>query len=192
VSRWSRYRVRVAERSELLLLAAIEKAAAVRFSEIGKYDSVSVTTPVEVLEARQAAGRLWVAVGAADRPVGFAFVTVLDGNAHLEELNVLPAHGRRGLGTMLTVHVCRWAIRRGLPAVALSTYRSVPWNMPFYRRIGFQELSEYRWTPGIERLRRAEERAGLDVSDRLFMVRSCREKSSLPMAFSCANLGSRL
>ena len=171
--------MRAAERSELLLLAGIERAAALRFSGIDKHDGVLVTTPVEVLEARQAAGRLWVAAPAKGRPVGFACATVLDGNAHLEELNVLPAHGRRGLGTMLTVHVCRWAIRRGLPAVTLSTYRSVPWNMPFYRRIGFRELPEDRWTPGLRRLHQAEERAGLDVGERLFMVRPLPQKKFL-------------
>lgn len=185
---WLRYRIRRARRDDLPLLALIERAAASRFAAIGRTDALAVTTPPEIFEARQATGRLWVAAERGQRPVGFVFVTLIDGAVHVEELDVLPAHGRRGLGTLLTLRACRWAATSGAPRVTLSTYRSVPWNMPFYRRLGFEELPESSWTPGLARLHRAERGAGLNVADRLFMVKPLTKKTPLPKSRSCATL----
>jgi len=50
-------------------------------------------------------------------PVGFALVEILDGAAHLEEIDVHPAHGRRGLGSALVRAVCEWARQSELSAV---------------------------------------------------------------------------
>ena len=33
-----------------------------------------------------------------------------------------------------------WARGRRLPAVTLTTFRSIPWNAPFYASMGFVEL----------------------------------------------------
>mgnify|MGYP002065158006 CR=1 FL=1 len=45
-----------------------------------------------------AAGRLWVTADENDQPVGFAAVELVDGRPHIQELDVHPDHGRRGLG----------------------------------------------------------------------------------------------
>ena len=50
-------------------------------------------TSVETLGRAQTAGRLWVATAAGGELAGFALVTEREGNAHLDELDVLPAHG---------------------------------------------------------------------------------------------------
>jgi 4-diphosphocytidyl-2-C-methyl-D-erythritol kinase len=41
---------------------------------------------------------------------------------HVEEMDVLPAHGRRGLGSRLLAWVCAWARAQGYAAVTLSTF----------------------------------------------------------------------
>ncbi len=51
-----------------------------------------------------------------------------------------PEHGRRGLGTALVQEVCDWTTRSGFREITLTTFRLVPWNMPFYSRLGFEEI----------------------------------------------------
>jgi GNAT superfamily N-acetyltransferase len=53
--------------------------------------------------------------------VGFAHVKVLEPRAaHLEEIDVHPEHGRRGLGTQLVMAVCEWAATEGYRSVTLT------------------------------------------------------------------------
>ena len=98
------------------------------------------TTSEQDLREAQAQKRLWVAL-AGDSPVGFAHVELREPRAaHLEELDVHPDHGRRGLGRRLVAAVCEWASNAGIGAVTLTTFRDVPWNMPFYSTLGFEEV----------------------------------------------------
>lgn len=83
----------------------------------------------------------WAATGAPARPVGFVHVLEVDGHAHLEQLSVLPAHGRRGIGRALVTAALAEARRRGHQTVTLRTYADVPWNAPFYASCGFLETS---------------------------------------------------
>ncbi len=168
-----RNRVRPARRDDLHLLPAIERAAARRFVPHGlgrTYASLCMTA--EQFEERQCADRLWVAADARDRPVGFATWSVLDGLAHLDEIDVVPRHGRRGLGTALLKASCRSAWRRGRPGMTLSTTAGVGWNVPFYRGRGFNVLQEPAYTDGLRRLREAEAAAGLPMALRIFMHRN--------------------
>jgi hypothetical protein len=105
------------------------------------------------------------------RPVGYAMARVIDGGGHLDQLSVVPEHGGRGLGRRLIDHVDGWAADRGLPALTLSTFRDVPWNGPWYRRLGFAVVPEGELGPGLRAVRRRERRLGLDLSRRQFMRR---------------------
>jgi GNAT superfamily N-acetyltransferase len=164
------YRVRLARRADLHLLPAVERLAASRFRDVGLehvYDRYFITA--EDFEARQHRGVLWVAVSGDDRPLGFVTCSKLDGAAHLDEIDVLPAHGRRGVGSLLLEAVCAWARSRAYPAITLSTTRAVEWNEGFYQRRGFCELVETAYTDGLRRLRAVEAAAGLPVNRRLIM-----------------------
>ena len=109
---------------------------------------------------------------AGESPVGFAHVQVLEsGSAHLEEIDVHPDHGRRGLGTSLVNAVCGWAGKEGYAAVTLSTFRDVPWNMPFYARLGFEEIAPADRTPALRAVVAAETRKGLSPDRRVTMRR---------------------
>lgn len=74
--------------------------------------------------------------------VGFAHVTIYDDTAHLEQLSVLPSHGRQGIGRALVREAMEEARWLGFDQMALSTYRDVPWNGPFYRSLGFAEVKK--------------------------------------------------
>jgi GNAT superfamily N-acetyltransferase len=97
---------------------------------------------------------------AEDPPVGFASVEIVDGVAHLWQLAVRPSAGRRGLGKALIASVCDWARSHHIDAVTLTTFRDVPWNGPYYERLGFRPLDHL--TPGLTLIREHERAVGDD------------------------------
>ncbi len=57
--------------------------------------------------------------------------------------------------------VCDGARARGIATVTLCTFRDIPWNAPFYQRLGFRILDEDELTPGLAARVREEELGGL-------------------------------
>lgn len=113
-------------------------------------------TPAEVRAAHAGFLLVYEMDGAV---VGFAHVLELDAVAHLEQLSVAPAHGRRGYGRHLLNAAVDEARYRGHRRITLRTYADVPWNAPFYRRCGFVE--EQPSTEFDRHLVEVEERLGL-------------------------------
>jgi GNAT superfamily N-acetyltransferase len=101
--------------------------------EIARDDPGSVAE----LEPYRAAGRAWVAVDADDRPIAYLISALVDDCPHTEQVSVTPAHARRGLGAALIDHLAAVAAAEGRAALTLTTFRDVPWNAPYYKRLGF-------------------------------------------------------
>lgn len=153
-------------------LPGIELAAAKLLRGHASEEFLDEVTSDAVLRGAQEQGLLWVVL-AGDRPVGFAQVDLLEpGVAHLRELDVHPAHGRQGLGTRLVNEVCRWAEGQDYGAVTLTTFRDVPWNAPFYAKLGFEEVPVLELTPVVRSLLEDEARRGLDPERRVAMRRN--------------------
>lgn len=91
--------------------------------------------------------------------VGFVHVLEIDGIAHLEQISVLPQVGRRGYGRRLVEAAMDESRRRGYERLSLRTYADVPWNAPFYARVGFVETEPT--TDFHKLLVEVEERLGL-------------------------------
>jgi glutamate-1-semialdehyde 2,1-aminomutase len=146
------HEIGLAEHHDVPLLPAIERRACDMFLSVPATASLpSCLTPLENFEAAQRAGLLWVARVNAF-PVGFALVEPLGDGLHLEELDVLPEHGRKGIGRALLREVCRHAKAQSR-VLTLCTFRDVPWNAPLYERLGFQALgSEDVWPVLSERV----------------------------------------
>jgi len=103
--------------------------------------------------------------------VGFALFGELDGHAHLFEMDVLPEHGRRGIGGALLEDVCAQARRRDFRAITLTTLRDVPWNAPFYAKHGFSEPIEKEWSQGLREIVVRERMLGFPMRLRVVMRR---------------------
>lgn len=183
--------VRPARPSELRHLAAIEDSGAAPLRTwFGEAAVPALLAPAPSGASRDAAaGALLVAVDptyaegrATARPLGFAHLLWLaahDGSvtAHLDQLSVrLPEHGRRGIGTALVRAACEEARWAGYDSLTLCTYRDVPWNGPFYRRLGFSE--DPAPPPHLARLRRHEQDLGLDRCGPREVLRRDLERSS--------------
>ena len=167
------YRVIEARPDDLPSLPAIELAAARLLAGHAPESVLTEATDYEVLKEAQRHGRLWVAL-ADDVPVGFAHVAVIEPTvAHLEEIDVHPDHGRRGLGRRLVMAVCAWAATAGYREVTLTTFRDLLWNMPFYARLGFEVIPIEELSPALRQVVDDETRRGLDPACRVAMRRSC-------------------
>lgn len=165
------YTIRPTRAADVPLLPAVERAANTRIS-VADWDGDSHVTDADTHRAYQQAGRSWVAVDGRDQPVGFALASVEEGGAHLDEVDVHPDHGRRGIGRALVEQVFAWARACGYPAITLTTERYVPWNGPFYATMGFEIVPPEEWTP-VQRARFAHEAALSPASaDRVLMRRS--------------------
>jgi GNAT superfamily N-acetyltransferase len=173
------YTIRLSRSGELHLLPDIERRAASQFepwaAEVGLTpELLHGTIPLETLRFANDDGRLWVAADVDDHPVGFAIVREIGLFAHLEEVDVLPEHGRRGLGTALVEAACAWAHTRGFAAVTLSTFRDVPWNAAFYARRGFEILARDELPPELLEIVKSEAKKGLLTELRVIMLRRAR------------------
>jgi GNAT superfamily N-acetyltransferase len=170
------YRIRLARADEVARIRQIEDEAGTMFSGLGLIDeALDPSFPLDDVTSLIGEQQVWVACLEDDVPVGMVIASVREGAAYIEELDVVPAHGRRGLGSRLVEWVCEWAKAREYRTVTLSTFRDVPWNGPFYRRRGFRDLSPADWTADMLVIREREVQHGLRVEARVFMRRVISE-----------------
>ncbi len=169
--------IRAATAEDLTQLPALELAAGVGFAEIGM-DEVAADEPptAEELAPYQADGRCWIAVG-ADRPnvvVAYLIVDRVDGCCHIEQVSVHPDAAGHRLGQALIDRAEAWAVADGCAALTLATFVTVPWNGPYYERLGFRFLDPAEETAGLRAIRAEERAAGLDRWPRACMRRELR------------------
>ncbi len=166
------YTLERSREDDLSELPAVEREAAALFHAIGMFDAVLADeTTLEDFREAHARGHLWVARATDGKPIAFAFLEVIDGQIHLEEIDVHPSHGRRGVGRALVEAVCEWARAAGYTAMTLTTFRDVPWNAPFYASAGFRPMAAEDLTPELREVVAKEAARGLDPAKRLVMRR---------------------
>jgi GNAT superfamily N-acetyltransferase len=153
--------IRPATATELGTLIEVEEAADTLFAVAG-YGTTPGPASVTELDAAP------LLLVAGDPPVGYARLEFVDGRAHLEGLAVRPSSMRRGIGTALVRAICDWARAAGHTELTLCTFADVPWNGPFYAKLGFVELTEL--TSGLRALRATEQRLGLDAMGRRIVM----------------------
>jgi GNAT superfamily N-acetyltransferase len=163
--------IRPATTEDLPALQEIERAAGEPFRALGMAAIADDDPPsVADLEVFRRAGRAWVC-DPGDGPVAYLLAEVVDGYGHVEQVSVHPAHARRGLGRQLIDHAAGWAAGEGLAGLTLTTYAEVPWNAPYYARLGFVTLGEEELTDGLRAIRAHETARGLDTWPRVTMRR---------------------
>jgi GNAT superfamily N-acetyltransferase len=172
--RRTRYRdavIRLATPADLDLLPDLERVAGEPFRAVGMAEIADDAPPsAEELAPFQRAGRCWV-WDDGGTIAAYAIAEEVDGFGHVEQVSVRPSHARRGLGRALIETIDAWAAARGLPGLTLTTFTDVPWNGPYYARLGFRTLAEAEQGPALREIRAAEIARGLDRWPRTAMRR---------------------
>jgi predicted N-acetyltransferase YhbS len=159
---------------------AIEYEAAQRFVTVG-LTGIADAQPMNASFVRRKieAAEIIVAVDSAGRCGGFVMFAPLATRFYIEELDVLTAWAGRRIGAALIGQVERLAAQAGARQLVLSTFRDVPWNAPYYRRLGFSVMDGASLDAKLRAIRASHVAHGLDETRRVFM---CREVTAASAA----------
>ena len=160
--------VRPTRPGDVTALPVIERAAGERFRD---YPELAWLAEGEVISAEQhldyaERGLSWLAL-ANDQPVGFILAELHVSSLFIVELSVHLDWQGKGIGRRLIACVADQARKRGLASLTLTTFRDVPWNAPFYARLGFEMITTL--TPELREKREEEMAHGLAYDARCAM-----------------------
>ncbi len=145
--------IRLARPSDLSAIRAIERSVAA-MARGTAMDFPANTAPNQRGDLMTAIERalMWVAEASDPDPessdhsphpvVGFLFAEPVTGGFYLRELAVATAAQRHGHGRALMLAGIAAASARGEPLIMLTTQRNLPWNAPFYARLGFRIVED--------------------------------------------------
>lgn len=149
------WRIRLARSDDAEHLPPIERAAGQMFASLPDFGWVADQLPIPAQDHRRyiARGHCLVAIPASDRagdgdgdgdaaaaPIGFIATQPFGRDLHIREVSVSPDWQGRGIGSALMRACMIDARNSGFTALTLTTFREVPWNAPFYRRLGFTDV----------------------------------------------------
>lgn len=165
--------IRAARESELPLISALEESGDELFRAVGmgRVADAPAPEPGAYRPALQD-GRLLVAVDGQDAPVGFIRLEMLDGGPHVEQVSVHPDRAGHGIGASLLAAAEEVARARGHRRMTLTTFRDVPWNGPYYTRLGWSALRTADLPPELAAARQHERDLGLDEWPRQAMAKN--------------------
>ena len=169
----SEFYIRPARELELATAIQIDEDACTLYAEIGlpiQFDDDHPFARKERARWSEALrkGRLLMACSNDGLPIGFVAFDIVDGRPFLEQVSVRRAWMHRGVGRALVERAIRWSVRPG--ELWLTTYDNVPWNKPWYERLGFVVANDNECGPELTAILAAE-RAALPAGEpRVAMV----------------------
>lgn len=145
--------IRLAQQRDIVHLMAVERSAAQLFRQQPEWRFIAEG---EVMAPQQHAAfiaerREWLAESDNGECAGFIAVQVQGGDWYIAELSVAGTWQRQGVGRRLIGAVAEEAKRQGAGRLTLTTFIEVPWNAPYYRRLGFRPLEDARLTAALRR-----------------------------------------
>ena len=164
--------LRLAKPQDAQALPAIEEAAGQMFAGIAGYTAVAANKPISAPRHRALIAKRHCLVAAdGQRIAGFITCEPMRHELHIWELSVHPDYQRQGLGERLLRGVVIDAGNQGFSALTLTTFRDIPWNAPFYTRLGFVEVEDAESHPRLADLLDKEAKAGSAYDSRIAMIR---------------------
>ena len=141
--------IRLAEPNDIPRITEIEISASQKFLTLENAPHcANCTVPIEQLAAACSQNLLWVIEDEA-KSAGFLCAFEVDRCLHIEELSVSMDHQGKGLGKKLLNHVMKFAREHNYSAITLTTDKDIPWNGPFYQRMGFRILVDQEQLPKV-------------------------------------------
>jgi GNAT superfamily N-acetyltransferase len=168
--------IRHAVAADAALLPDIERSAGELFRTI---PDLAWIAGDEVMSAEAhlehiAQGTVWVAQEEGGALIGFLTAERAGDELHIWEFAVHAGHQGHGVGRQLMEAAEAYTRREGLSALTLTTFRGVPWNEPFYARLGFETLEDAAIGDRLSAILRDEVLKGLPGERRCAMRRMRR------------------
>ncbi len=160
-----------ATRDHAPFLPAIERSAGALFRTIPGLawiadDSIAqLQDHLEAIDARAS----WVAIDESGQPVGFLIADTEGSALHIWEVSVHAEAQGHGIGRRLIEAAVAEASSQRHSAVTLTTFREVPWNEPYYHRLGFVTLGPDEIDDKLAAIFADEVRRGLPAERRCAM-----------------------
>jgi len=155
--------------ADMFRLQEIERDAATLFRGWPGIDTSALTSVTALSDHLHAVAQgLSMVMDVDGKLAGFAIGDMQGEDAYLRELDVALAHQQRGYGARLVDAFVAAARAKRARHIYLATFRTPPWNAPFYARIGFREVAHADYLPWMTDLE-ASQAAFLDLSTRVFM-----------------------
>ncbi len=156
-------RIRPTLAGDIPLLPSIERSAAQAFLSVPGLAWLAAGEVLGEFEHQLfvQAQASWVAVDEHERVMGFLCAR-LEGDAlHIHEVSVAQQAQGQGLGRGLIAQAIGAARGMGCAEVTLTTFAQVPWNAPFYQRLGFAVISQEQLGERLLGILEEERRLGL-------------------------------
>lgn len=163
---------RTARSADIPAIQRVEVAAGERFSGVGMPEIAADKPPERrLLSKRIDRCQLWVAVDQDDAVIGYCMVLQVDGVVHLDQVSVDPDFAGHRIGSALISIVSDWAASHGVSTITLFTFENVPWNAPYYRKLGFRDVELADLSPGLAAIWEQERAADLGRWERVALAR---------------------
>ncbi len=104
-----------------------------------------------------------------DIPIGQLTAAEGPNSLLIAQIDVLLDHQGKGIGRALIARAEDEARSRQLPALWLRTFRDIPWNAPFYAKLGFKPVEGGLFGARDEETHIHERTLGLDPATRVTM-----------------------
>ncbi|MBP7817715.1 MAG: GNAT family N-acetyltransferase [Phenylobacterium sp.] len=153
-------RVRLARPDDIPALPLLEDSAGQAFRGTDQdWIADDIVIEADAYPPLVAAGGVWVSEADDGTVTGFVATEPLDDALHILEMAVHQDHQRQGIGARLMAAALDHGKRASYPAATLTTFRTIPWNAPFYARLGFLILDEP--SPALQAILAEEAARGL-------------------------------
>lgn len=168
--------IRKARQADAEILPFVEQSAGKAFLVLPDLAWIADDTVTSADCHREwiAGGTVWVAVDEGDNAVGFLSAEWFGLRLHIWGLAVRHDLQGRGLGRGLVECAIREARSRGAEELSLTTFRNVPWNRPFYEKLGFRTLDADSVPRDLQDVLDHEVECGIPGEARCAMVRAPR------------------
>lgn len=156
--------------ADIAALPAIERAAAQRFRQLPALSWLAAGPVIDAAEHQRYVDNAlsWLAL-ADGRPVGFLLAEAHGASLFIAELSLHIDWQGRGLGRGLMAYTIDQAREKGFSALTLTTFRHVPWNAPWYARLGFEAVPEPLLSDALRQKLNEEAAHGLAAESRCAM-----------------------
>lgn len=166
------YIIRKTKLSDIEHLPLLERSAGSAFKSLPSLAWIADDSVMSAQEHKRllAKGFSWVALDFLSQAIcGFIHAEIIEGEFYVVEVSVSGTYQKKGIGSKLLKTALTQAKSLGLSTATLTTFIDVPWNAPYYQRLGFVILTPDTLPQYIERKLQEEKSAGLPLERRCAM-----------------------